>query len=55
MYIDKRSDCLDLGALLCMIDKVSLAGLVFGVPIEDVELYVHGQRVACDKVVRCGT
>lgn len=55
MYIDKRSDCLDLGALLCMIDEVSLAGLVFWVPIEDVELCMHGQCVACDKDVGCNT
>lgn len=40
MDVDERGDCLDLGALLCMIDKVSLTGLIFGVPVEDVELRV---------------
>ena len=38
MYVHEGGDRLDLGALLCMIDKVSLAGLIFGVPVEDVEL-----------------
>ena len=36
--VDKGGDGLDLRAVLCMGDKVSLAGLVFGVPLEDVEL-----------------
>lgn len=52
MDVDKRGDCLDLGALLRMVDEVSLAGLVFGVPIEDVELCVHCQRIAHDKDAR---
>ena len=55
MYVDKCSDCLDLGALLCMIDEISLAGLVFRVPIEDVELCVYSQHVPCDKVIGCNT
>lgn len=42
MDVDERGDCLNLGALLCMIDEVSLAGLVFGVPFEDVELRIIG-------------
>lgn len=55
MYVDKGSDCLDLGALLCMIDEISLARLVFGVPIEDVKLCVYDQHEACDNVMRCST
>ena len=55
MDVDKRSDCLDLGALLCMIDEISLAGLVFRVPIKNVKLCVSSQHVACDKVIRCST
>lgn len=39
MNVDERSDCVNLRALLCMFDEVSLAGLVFGVPLEDVKLY----------------
>ena len=38
MNVDEGGNCLDLGTLLCMIDKVSLAGLIFGVPVEDIEL-----------------
>ena len=53
MDVDKCSDCLDLGALLCMVDEVSLAGLVFGVPIEDVELSAYSQRMARDWDGRC--
>lgn len=49
MDVDERGDCLDLGALLCMIDKVSLTGLIFGVPVEDVELCSHRQRTAHNK------
>ncbi len=46
--VDKRSDCLDLGALLCMVDEVALAGLVFGVPLEDVELGAPSKQKARD-------
>ena len=38
MDVDKGGDCQDLPALLGMVDEVSLAGLIFGVPFEDVEL-----------------
>ena len=44
MYVHEGGDRLDLGALLCMIDKVSLAGLIFGVPVEDVELDASCKR-----------
>lgn len=40
MDVDECGDCLDLGALLRMVDEVALAGLIFGVPFEDVELRV---------------
>ena len=45
MYVHEGGNCLDLGALLCMIDKVSLAGLIFGVPVEDVELDANCQQI----------
>ena len=45
MNVDERSDGLDLRALLCMVDEVSLAGLVFGVPLEDVKLGAHSKRI----------
>ena len=38
MNVHEGGNCLDLGTLLCMIDKVSLAGLIFGVPVENIEL-----------------
>lgn len=49
MNVDERGDRLNLSALLCMVDKVSLAGLVFGVPFEDVELCAHSKRKARDR------
>lgn len=56
MNVDERSDCVNLRALLCMFDEVSLAGLVFGVPLEDVKLYIaYGKQIAqakkCEKIV----
>ena len=44
MDVDECGDGLDLTALLCMVDKVSLAGLVFGIPFEDVKLDADGKR-----------
>ena len=32
--VDECCDCLDRPALLSVVDKVTLAGLVFGVPLE---------------------
>lgn len=52
MDVDERGDCLNLGALLCMIDEVSLAGLVFGVPFEDVELCAHRKQMSRDQDIR---
>lgn len=52
MDVDECGDCLDLEALLRMVDEVSLAGLVFGVPFEDVKLYAHGKRIARDQASR---
>lgn len=40
MDVDEGGDCLYLGTLLGMVDEVSLAGLVFGIPFEDVELRI---------------
>ena len=45
MYVHEGGNCLDLGALLCMIDKVSLAGLIFGVPVENVELDANCKQI----------
>ncbi len=36
--VDKGSDGLDMGRLLGVVDEVALAGLIFGVPLKDVEL-----------------
>ena len=52
MYVDECGDRLDLCAVLRMVDEVSLAGLVFGVPVEDVELCAHSQRMASNKDAR---
>lgn len=38
--VDEGSDGLDGSALLCVFDKVFLAGLVFGVPVEYIKLGV---------------
>ena len=52
MYVHKGGNCLDLAALLCMIDKVSLAGLIFGVPVEDVELDANCKPINWGKNAR---
>ena len=49
MNVDECGDRLDLTALLCMVDKVTLAGLVFGVPFENVKLDADGKRTAPDR------
>ena len=38
MNVHEGGNRLDLDTLLCMIDKVSLAGLIFGVPVENIKL-----------------
>ena len=48
MDVDEGGDGLDLGTVLGMIEKVSLAGLISGVPFEDIELCVHGKRITPD-------
>lgn len=52
MDVDECGDCLDLDALLGMVDEVSLAGLVFGIPFEDVELCGRSKRIARDQGAR---
>ena len=37
--VDEGSDGLDGAALLGMIDEVFLAGLIFGIPFEDIKLF----------------
>lgn len=38
--VDEGGDGLDGSALLCVLDKVFLAGLVFGIPVEYIKLGV---------------
>lgn len=52
MDVDECGDRLDLEAMLGMVDEVSLAGLVSGVPFEDVKLCAHGKRRAPDEDAR---
>ena len=52
MDVDECGDCLDLGALLCMVNKVALAGLILGVPFEDVELCAQSKRITHSKYAR---
>lgn len=44
MHVDESGDRLDLVTLLCMIDKVTLTGLILGVPFENVKLCGQSKR-----------
>ena len=37
-YVHEGSNRLDVARLLCVVGEVALAGLVFGIPFEDVKL-----------------
>ena len=53
MNVHEGGNCLDLGTLLCMIDKVSLAGLIFGVPVENIELDASCKQTDWSKNAGC--
>lgn len=40
--VDKGGNSLNGAALLCVLNEVFLAGLVFGIPIKDIKLRVVG-------------
>ena len=52
MNVHEGGNGLDLATLLCMIDKVSLAGLIFGVPVENIELDAHCKPVVWSQNTR---